>query len=200
MGVRTALGAGRGRLIRQLLAETAVLSLAGGLLGVGLAWVGVRALLMVPPPPGSVALMEVAFSGRMVALAAAMSIGAGLLFGVVPALAGSQWNIAEAKQRRWREALVGVQIALTFVLLVGAGLLAKSFLHIVTRDVQFDPERMLSVQLNVPLGDFMRPRGALGTLPYFEISPPPSLLFQRVHEELEAIPGALDRCHSSTHS
>jgi predicted permease len=191
MGVRTALGAGRGRLVRQLLAETSVLSLAGGLLGVGLAWLGVRALLMVPPPPGSVAVMDVTFNGRMVALAAAMAIGAGLLFGVVPALAGSQWNVAESKQRRWREALVGVQIAVTFVLLVGAGLLARSFLHVVTRDVQFDPERMLSVQLNVPLGDFMQPRGALGTLPYFEISPSPALLFQRIHEELQALPGAL---------
>jgi len=197
MGVRTALGAGRGRLIRQLLAETSVLSLAGGLLGVGLAWLGVRALLMVPPPPGAVALMDVTFSGRMVALAAAMSIGAGLLFGVVPALAGSQWNIAESKQRRWREALVGVQIAVTFVLLVGAGLLARSFLHVITRDMQFNPERMLSVQMNVPLGDFMHSRGALGTLPYFEISPSPALLFQRVHEGLEAIPGALAVAGSS---
>ena len=188
--VRAALGASRGRLVRQLVAETTVLAAAGGALGVLVAWFGVRTLSTMIPPPGAAGIIDVTLDARIVAVAALISIASGVIFGILPALAGSRWDISEFRKGRWREALVAAQIAVTFVLMIGAGLLTRSFLVVITRDVQFDPEGLLTFQLNVPIGDFMHRRGVVGDRPYFEITPSPALLFERVHEGLTAMPGA----------
>jgi putative ABC transport system permease protein len=188
--VRAALGASRGRLVRQLVAETAVLAAAGGALGVLVAWFGVRTLSNLIPPPGAAGMVAVTLDARIVAIAALISIASGVIFGILPAVAGSRWDISELRRGRWREALVAAQIAVTFVLMIGAGLLTRSFLVVIARDVQFDPERLLTFQLNVPIGDFMHRRGVVGERPYFEITPSPALMFERVHEGLKAMPGA----------
>jgi predicted permease len=195
--VRAALGASRGRLVRQLLAETTVLSVIGSLIAIAVAWMGIRALSALPTPPGGVGIVDVGLDARIVAIGAAISIATGLLFGVVPALAGSRWDISDVRKGRWREALVGAQIAVTFVLLVGAGLLTRSFVAIISRDVQFDPGRLLTFQLNVPLPDFMHRRGIVGDRPYFDITRVPSTLFARVHEGLRGMPGAVGVAGSS---
>jgi putative ABC transport system permease protein len=188
--VRAALGASRGRLVRQLVAETTVLAAAGGALGILVAWFGVRTLSTLIPPPGAAGMVDVTLDARIVAVAALISIASGVIFGILPALAGSRWDISEFRKGRWREALVAAQIAVTFVLMIGAGLLTRSFLVVIARDVQFDPERLLTFQLNVPIGDFMQRRGVVGDRPYFEITPSPALMFERVHEGLKAMPGA----------
>jgi putative ABC transport system permease protein len=195
--VRAALGASRGRLIRQLLAETTVLAVFGGVLGLLVAWMGIRSLSTLPAPPGGVGIVDLRVDARILALAAAISIGTGLLFGAVPALAGSRWDISEARKGRWREALVGAQIAVTVILLVGAGLLARSFLAVVSGDVRFEPARLLTFQLTVPLNDFMHRRGVVGDRPYFDITRVPSTLFARVHEALRGMPGAVAVAGSS---
>jgi putative ABC transport system permease protein len=197
--LRAALGASRGRIVRQLMTETVVLVAAGGALGVFVAWTSLRGFATMTSPPGTLRMVDVTMDARVVAVAAFISITSGLLFGIVPALAGSRWDIGESRKRRWREALVGSQIAVTFVLLIGAALLTRSFVAIITRDVQFNPERLLTFQVNLPLSDFMQRRGAVGDRPYFQITPPPSLMFQRVHEGLRAIPGALAAAGTSVH-
>ena len=197
ISVRAALGASRGRLVRQLLAETTVLSVTGSLIGLAVAWMGIRALSALPVPPGGVGIADIDLDARVLAIGAAISIATGLLFGVVPALAGSRREISDVRKRRWREALVGAQIAVTFVLLIGAGLLTRSFVALISRDVQFDPGRLLTFQLSVPLPDFMHRRGVVGDRPYFDITRVPSTLFARVHEGLRGMPGAVGVAASS---
>ena len=85
---------------------------------------------------------------------------------------------------------MAVQIAVTMILLVGAGLLIKSFVRVVSRDLSFDTERLLTFEVHIPIGDYLRRRGTVDGLPYFEISPPPSIALERIYQGLRAIPGA----------
>jgi predicted permease len=195
--VRAALGASRGRLVRQLMAETTVLTGAGCLLGLLVASMGVRFLRTMTAPTGAVGTIDVSLDARMLTIGVLISIGTGLLFGIVPALAGSRLDISESRKGRWRESLVGAQIAVTFVLLIGAGLLTRTFLAVITHDVRFDPENVLMFQVTVPLGEFMHRRGSVGDRPYFDITRRPSTLFARVHERLRAVPGAVGVAGSS---
>ena len=90
IAMRTALGASRGRLARQLLAESLLMSLAGGLLGYFVAWPGVRALLAMTPPPGGVGILDAGLTTRVLVLSALLAIGTGFLFGMLPAISGSR--------------------------------------------------------------------------------------------------------------
>ena len=199
ISIRSALGASSGRLVRQLLTETIVLAVLGGALGVAVAWVGVRALSTMIPPPGAAGTIRAMLDARVVGLAAMLAIGSGLAFGIVPAVAAARLDIGEVRKRRWREVLVAVQIAVTFVLLIGTGLLTRSFLAIVSRDVQFDSDRLLTFQLNLPLSEFMHRRGAIGDRPYFQITPAPVQLFSRVLDGLRTMPGVTAAAGSSIH-
>jgi putative ABC transport system permease protein len=200
MALRAALGAGRGRIVRQLLTESVLLSLAGGGLGVLVAWGGIRALVTMTPPPGGVEIADVSVNVRVLIVAALISIAAGILFGIVPALMGAHRRVTATMKEspnasgsglppRFRGGLVAAQIAVTFVLLIGSGLMMRSFLQLVARDLQFDPERMLTFEYHMPLADYMHRRGQAGGLPYFEIDPPPSLTLERVYRGLLAQPG-----------
>jgi putative ABC transport system permease protein len=199
MAMRTALGAGRGRIVRQLLTESILLSLAGGALGLLVAWGGIRSLVAMSPPPGGIGIVEVSLNLRVLIVTAVISIGAGILFGIAPALmAGRTGVTATLKESptssrsglppRFRGALVAAQIAVTFVLLIGSGLLMKSFVQLVSRDLHFDPERLLTFEYHTPLGDYMHRRGSVNGLPYFDIDPPPSLALERVYRGLRALP------------
>ena len=198
IAVRTAVGARRGRIVRQLLTESWVVSFAGGGLALLVAWAAIRVLATLPPPPGSVAIADVGLQPRVLGITAAISIAAGLLFGLVPALV-STWAGRAATltpspashagaQPRVRTALVATQISVTVVLLVGSGLLMKSFVHLLGRDLQFDPDRMLTFELHTPVGDYLHRRGSIAGMPYFEIAPPPSQMLERVHGGLRALP------------
>jgi predicted permease len=134
VGIRMALGAGRGRILRQVLTESVVLGLAGGAVGLLLASVALRQIVALIPP-ANVAWLDFGFDARVFAFAATTSIAAAVLFGLVPAIAASskapQTALQEASvkasggrgARRALSTLVVVEVALAVVLLVGAGLL-----------------------------------------------------------------------------
>jgi len=199
IALRSALGARRGRIVRQLLTESVLLSLGGGVFGLAVAWGGIRALLAMNPPPGGVAITGVSMNLRTFAATAVIAIATGLLYGLVPALAHVRRSLTDSlkepgntggsRQPHFRSALVGAQIAVTMVLLIGAGLLAKSFMAVISRDLQFDTDRLLTFEVHIPNPDFMRRQGSYAGLPYFEIGSLPSLSFQRIEQGLRALPG-----------
>ncbi|MEJ2203901.1 MAG: ABC transporter permease [Gemmatimonadota bacterium] len=164
VAARLALGAGRGQVIRQLLAHSAVLGLIGGLLGAALASAGVGGLVSAAPADLP-RLDEVRVDGLVFGVALATALGASIVFGLVPALhatrvdpgsslrAGAR-GASSAGLSRLRAAFVGGQFALAFVLLVGAGLLIRSFLNLRATDPGFDPDGVLSVSLSLPPGRY----------------------------------------------
>jgi predicted permease len=161
IAVRAALGAGRGRLVRQLLAESVVLSLAGGAAGLLLASWGVRALMLVAPADLPRAA-NVQIDATILAFSVVLSIAAGVLFGTVPALIASRPNLAiflrdvrrdggfTGGRRRLRELLVSAQVALALVLLAGAGLAIRSFQRLTHVDPGFRSENVLTARIALP--------------------------------------------------
>ncbi|MDT5156913.1 MAG: hypothetical protein QOH51_1270 [Acidobacteriota bacterium] len=158
MAIRTALGATRGRVIRQLLTESMLLSLAGGAAGLLLAVWGVD--LIVKLSPASVPrLAETSLDARVFFFTLAVSVLTGLLFGLAPALQASKSDLSVslkeggrggtegARRGRMRAVLVVTEVALSLVLLVGAGLLIKSFRQLVSTDPGYSPERVLALTI-----------------------------------------------------
>ena len=148
LGVRMALGAGRGRVVRLLLVEAGVLAIAGGTIGVLVAYGGVGSFLRFAPPTIP-RLGTVAVDARVLAVALAATVGLGIAAGLVPALGFLRRNAWEGLQvgaravsdpaSRIRTALVGAQLALAMMLLCGAGLLFSSFMRIRSADPGFEP-------------------------------------------------------------
>ena len=208
IALRAALGAGRGRIVRQLLTESVLLSVGGGVLGLVVAWVGIRALVAMDPPPGGVAIGDIALSMRTLGATAFIAIVTGMLYGLAPAFVHARASLTDtlkepgggtsSRRPRLRSTLVAVQIAVTMILLVGAGLLMKSFVLVMSRDLRFDTERLLTFEVHIPIGDYLRRRGTIDGLPYFEISPPPSIALEQIYHGLRAIPGAQAVAGAST--
>lgn len=162
--VRVALGAGRGRLVRQLLTESTVLALAGGAAGIGLAALGLAALreLALPVLP---AYAELSLDGGAVLLMTVITLCTGLAFGMAPALSvgrsepqgtlRDEGRSSESRRsRHLRGALVAGQIALSISLLAGAGLLARSLWAMTKAPLGFDPEGVLTVAIQLPAGEY----------------------------------------------
>lgn len=159
LAVRAALGAGRGGLVRQLLAESLLVALAGGALGVGLAWAGVAGFRAVAPAdlPRAEAI---ALQPAVLLFALAVSVLTGIVVGLLPALRHSGPDVAgglregsrgsTAGVHRLRRVLVSGQVALALVLLVGAGLLVKSFVALQQVELGFDPEGVLTYEVHLP--------------------------------------------------
>jgi putative ABC transport system permease protein len=160
IAVRKALGAGALRLARQLLTESLVLSLAGGVLGLALAFWGVdmiRALM----PAGLPHLDKIPVDGRVLGFTLVVSLATGLLFGLAPALHGSGTDLGEALKQaghrstagarsgRLRQLLVVGEIALSLVLVIGAGLLLKSFSRLLSVNPGFRTEKLITARISL---------------------------------------------------
>ncbi|HEV8039018.1 MAG TPA: ABC transporter permease [Bryobacteraceae bacterium] len=159
IAIRTALGAGRGRLVRQMLTEGIALSMSGAALGVLLAIAGTRALAHLDAVSIPL-LQDVHLDGAALGYTLAMALLTGVIFGLAPAfhtpvsamqdaLKDSSRGSTEGKERSWiRSALVVSEIAFACVLLVGAGLLMRSFLSVLDVNIGFQPERAMSVRVD----------------------------------------------------
>jgi predicted permease len=159
IAVRLALGASRARVVGQLLVESLVLSLTGGVLGVGLAFGGV-AVLRQAAPEGVPRIQEVTVDLRVLAFAVAAAVATGLLFGLAPALRASRPDLGgtlkgsgrgvAGGRTRVQSTLVAAEVAVALVLLAGAGLLVNSFARLTAVAAGFDPEGALAFQLALP--------------------------------------------------
>jgi putative ABC transport system permease protein len=162
LAVRLALGAGRGRIAQQFLAEALVLALAGGVLGIVLAALGVKALLVLDP--GNLPRAgEVAIDWRVLAFALGLSLLVAASLGLLSALRGTRGDLRQAMAQaqrtqagagasyRVRSALVVAQVSMTLVLLVGASLLARSFLRLSRIDPGYRTERALVLDISTSM-------------------------------------------------
>src|SRR6185369_4153036 len=158
IAVRVSLGASPRRVARQLLTESVLLSFVGAVFGVGLAAFGIRTLDKLPIG-GIVRMEEVSLSWTVLGFTAALTVFTGLLFGFMPALRAYAMGIATGMRegargtvahRRLNSALVAVQFALSLVLLIGAGLLLKSFQRLESVDLGFNAENTLTMVANLP--------------------------------------------------
>jgi putative ABC transport system permease protein len=160
VALRTALGATRWRLVRQFLTESVLLYGLGGVAGLAVAAVIIR-LLVAYGPRNIPRLAEVSLDARALAFTFGVSVAVGLLFGIVPALRASREDLAsplrEARstgesfaRNRLRSTLVVVEVALSFVLLVGAGLLVESFVRVRGVDPGFNPDGVVVAQMSLP--------------------------------------------------
>jgi putative ABC transport system permease protein len=166
ISVRAALGAGRGRIVRQLLTESVVLFVAGGLLGIALAYWTVPVLLRITPA-GYLPSQDVRVDGTVLLATLAVSAITGVLFGLAPALSLSRHELVEAfkedgtrttanRRSGWiRRALVVSEVALCMILLVGAGLLIQTFVKLRALDPGFDPQNVLTARMSL-MGDRYR--------------------------------------------
>jgi putative ABC transport system permease protein len=186
MAVRAALGANRGRILRQLLTESVLLAAVSGVLGTLLALWGIR-LIRAFGPANLPRLNEVSLDLAVLGWVLATSLLAGVLVGLAPAMTTLRRNLrpsadesgrtvsSSASTRRMRRALVVAEFALAIVLLVGAGLLVRSWWHVNDIDPGFNAERVLLMEISPPAA----------------VRDPAqrTLLYQRVLEQIEAVPG-----------
>ncbi|MDQ3950173.1 MAG: ABC transporter permease, partial [Gemmatimonadota bacterium] len=162
LAVRAALGAGRGRIARQLLTESLTLALIGGVLGLGLAYAGVRGLGALGaselPRASSIAIDPVVLGFTF-----GIAVASGLLFGLLPAIRAASPDLQRAlragargtvggRGQRLRGALVVAEVALAVVLVAGAGLATKSFARLLDVNPGFRPENVLTVTISLPSG------------------------------------------------
>ena len=189
IAVRTALGAGRGRIIRQLLTESVLLAVAGGVTGLCFAWLSFSFLKQIIPD--AMALNAgVRLDVRLFGFTLMLSLVTGVIFGLVPALQAAKVDLNEALkqsggrtgtgtgQHRLRSALVVAEIALALVLLVGAGLLIQTFLKLRALDIGVNPENVLTLRTSLP-------RSKYGELPKR------TAFYQQVLERVRALPGVV---------
>lgn len=168
IAIRMAMGAGRWRLIRQILTESVLVSIVGGGLGVLVAMWGTEALVSLNPQ-GIPRSSEIGVDAKVLVFALAASVVSGLLFGLVPALQTSRQNLNEvlkeagksvvgnAGGRRIRSMLAVFEVALALVLLAGAGLLIKGFSRLQDVDAGFNHSNVLTFQLTLPEAGYARP-------------------------------------------
>ena len=187
IAIRTALGASRSRLVRQLLTESVVLSIVGGGLGLLLAMWGIHSLVAILPASIHGA-KDIGLDGTVLAFVLIVSLATGLLFGLVPAMQatksdlneslkeGGRGGTAGARRNRARGLLVVSEIALSLVLLIGAGLMIRSFIRLEQVNPGFDARNVLTMRLSLPSAQYseLRKRASF---------------FQQVIARIQSVPG-----------
>ena len=185
IAIRTALGANRMRLVRQLLTESALLGLAGGAVGLLIANWGLSTLIALSPEDIP-RLDQIGIDGRVLGFTVLVSLLTGLVFGLVPAIQASKPDLNESlkesgrsatsgvERRRVRSALVVIEVALSLVLLIGAGLMIKSFSQLQKVDLGFNPDRLVSMNIQLSRTKY---QGPLSTQ-----------FFRQLIERVEAMP------------
>ncbi len=188
--VRTALGATRSDMTRQYLTESVTLAVGSGLLGLGLAHFGVQGLLALAPVtlPFS---REIGIDGSVLAFTALISVGSGFLFGLFPAFGYARRDLSATlkeggrastdgrERHRVRSLLVVSQVALALVLLVGSGLMARSFMEVRNVDPGFDWDRRLTFRYSLPRAEYADDQEVLA-------------FHRRVLERMATLPGVVD--------
>jgi predicted lysophospholipase L1 biosynthesis ABC-type transport system permease subunit len=194
IAIRTALGAGQMRLIRQMLTEGALLSLLGGALGLGFALAGMK-LLTGLVPLGLPATAKPGIDARLLLFAFALSLATGVIFSLIPALEASRTSVndalkqggrsgADKRGRRTRDALVVLEVAAALVLLTGAGLMIETMAKLRAIDLGFRPDHLLTLRT---------PQGSLYD------DPVKALQFQqRVLDQVRVLPGVEAAAYAST--
>ena len=165
IAIRTALGANRWRIVQQLLTESVLLGVLGGVIGIGLAYLGIRLIVLGIPENVSsmmIGLRDVGLNLKVLGFTMAVSVLTGVLFGLVPAFQASRPDFNEAlkeggragseggRHNLVRSALVVFEVAVALILLVGAGLLIRSFSRLQEVNPGFNPNNVLSMQLTLP--------------------------------------------------
>ena len=194
IAIRTALGASRWRVVRQLLTESVLLALAGGIVGLLLALWGTD-LLLALAPDDLPRVKDVALDGRVIAFTMLVTLLTGVIFGLVPALQASRPNLNETLKEggrgstgghhRVRGSLVVTEVALALMLLVGAGLLIRSFYRLQQVDPGFNTKNAMAVTISLPGKKYPQPEQLTG-------------FYNQLIERVSALPGVLSVGASQT--
>ncbi|HSB12437.1 MAG TPA: ABC transporter permease [Blastocatellia bacterium] len=189
IAVRAALGASRARLIRQFLTESVLLALMAGALGVALASWGVD--LLVSAATGNIPrAAEISVDARVLGFTLLIAVVTGVAFGLAPALQASKADLNEAlkdtargsgggsRRARIRSLLVVTEVALAVILLIGAGLLIRSFVRLQSVDAGFNPAHLLVANINLPASRYAQPTQR-------------AAFYRRLNEELGSLPGVI---------
>ena len=187
IAIRTALGAGRARLVRQLLTESTLLALAGGLAGLLLAIWGLAGLKALGPE-NIPRLAQVGIDGRVLGFTVAVSVLTGFIFGLVPALQASKPDLNETLKegargstggvhgQRVRSILVVLEVVFSLLVLICAGLLIRSFVRLQAFDLGFNPNNLLTMRVQLPGSKYREEKHLVD-------------FYQRLIGRMEAVPG-----------
>ena len=197
MAIRSSLGASRGRLVRQLLIESGVLALGGAVLGCLFAYVGLRGLVVLMPEGFIPRESDIRLNIPVLVFSLAIAALTSIVFGLVPALQTARKNMVEPlkdsgkgvsggfRGGRLRGTIVVVEVALSLMLLVAAGLLMRSFVRLQTVDLGFDPNNVLTARLPLPRGQYTTGEGK-------------QQFFSEVLRRVQALPGVVAAAETST--
>jgi predicted permease len=193
IAIRAAVGAGRGRIVRQLLTESVVLSMAGGVLGLGIGFLGIRAILSVNPgniPRVGLQGAQVSLDWKVMLFTMGLALVTGIIFGLIPALQAARTDLSSTikestgrsgtsfRHNKVRSLLVITETALALVLLIGSTLLLRTFTALRSVNPGFDSHNVLTLRMSLSAPKFQKTAGV-------------NLLVRQATERLKAVPGVL---------
>jgi putative ABC transport system permease protein len=200
LALRMTLGAGRWRVVRQVLTESIPLALLGATIGIAIAWAGLQVFTLAAPADFP-RLDHVRLDLRVLGFTALVALATTALFALVPALQASRVTLVDASREstrsatgsaergRMRSVLVSGQIALAIVLLVGAGLLIHSFVRVLDNELGADPTNLLIFDFRLPPAQTFKAAGIFRGSGLFAVDPAAADTFERVRERLRTVPG-----------
>jgi predicted permease len=198
VGIRSALGASRFRLVRQMLTESVLLALLGGIVGLALSFWGIKAFVTLAPQWFPQA-REITMDGRVLAFTLAISILTGIIFGLAPALRASQIKLTETLKEggrsssaggrhRTRSIFVVAEVALALVLLVSAGLMMNTFLRVLRASPGFSADRVLTLEFRLTGSKYLD-ASTMEKTGFDIVMPQVDVFCRQVLERVKALPG-----------